>query len=315
MTGNLKHTLSQGVWVLRDQRHMAELPPRPRLLAVAVQVRAGDRQDRRRVRLAADHVDHRDVLPDAVAPSGKPRIARRWFSNWLVSAPSIVQCPELCTRGAISLASSPPSALRTARSRARRRNPSAPAIARAYASAGAWSSRGESGAGAYDTRRIPSRWMVLDERIAAQLAVAAARRQHRQLAVEAARTPPGSSGTPPSAPRPPLERPRAAQHRLPLAVVAEPARLQHRREADRVDGDRQLGEVSTAANGGSRHARAASKSVFSASRSCATSSAAGGGRTGTRRERPRRVDRHVLELVGHDVDAGGEAARARRGSS
>ena len=28
-----------------------------------------------------------------------------WFSNWLVSAPSIVQCPELCTRGAISFAS------------------------------------------------------------------------------------------------------------------------------------------------------------------------------------------------------------------
>ena len=41
----------------------------------------------------------------AVEPSGQPSTARRWFSNWLVSAPSIVQWPELCTRGANSLAS------------------------------------------------------------------------------------------------------------------------------------------------------------------------------------------------------------------
>ncbi len=41
-------------------------------------------------------------------PSGQPAIARRWFSNWLVAAPSIVQCPELCTRVAISFASSAP---------------------------------------------------------------------------------------------------------------------------------------------------------------------------------------------------------------
>ena len=36
----------------------------------------------------------------------QPRTARTWFSNWLVTAPSIVQWPELCTRGAISFASS-----------------------------------------------------------------------------------------------------------------------------------------------------------------------------------------------------------------
>ena len=43
-----------------------------------------------------------------VSPSGRPRIARRWFSNCEVTAPSMVQCPELCTRGAISLATSRP---------------------------------------------------------------------------------------------------------------------------------------------------------------------------------------------------------------
>ena len=35
-------------------------------------------------------------------------MARRWFSNCDVAAPSIVQCPELCTRGAISFASGLP---------------------------------------------------------------------------------------------------------------------------------------------------------------------------------------------------------------
>ena len=39
-----------------------------------------------------------------VEPSGRSRMARRWFSNWLVTAPSMVQWPELWTRGAISLA-------------------------------------------------------------------------------------------------------------------------------------------------------------------------------------------------------------------
>ena len=39
-------------------------------------------------------------------PSGRPEIARRWFSNCDVIAPSMVQCPELWTRGAISLARS-----------------------------------------------------------------------------------------------------------------------------------------------------------------------------------------------------------------
>ncbi len=45
------------------------------------------------------------VWPRArVLPSGRPQIARRWFSNWLVTQPSMVQWPELWTRGAISLA-------------------------------------------------------------------------------------------------------------------------------------------------------------------------------------------------------------------
>ena len=44
-------------------------------------------------------------LGASVGPSGQPRTARTWFSNWLVVAPSMVQWPELWTRGAISFAS------------------------------------------------------------------------------------------------------------------------------------------------------------------------------------------------------------------
>lgn len=78
-------------------------------LAVVMQVAVGD----------GDHLSHRGTAPMklsialsptlAVEPSGRPATARRWFSNWLHSAPSMVQCPELCTRGAISLAFRPPS--------------------------------------------------------------------------------------------------------------------------------------------------------------------------------------------------------------
>ena len=43
-----------------------------------------------------------------VPPSGRSLTARKWFSNWLATAPSMVQWPELWTRGAISLASTWP---------------------------------------------------------------------------------------------------------------------------------------------------------------------------------------------------------------
>jgi hypothetical protein len=38
-----------------------------------------------------------------VLPSGQPAMARTWFSNWLTAQASMVQCPLLWTRGAISL--------------------------------------------------------------------------------------------------------------------------------------------------------------------------------------------------------------------
>ena len=44
----------------------------------------------------------------SVPPRGRSRIARRWFSNWDVWEASMVWCPELCGRGAISLSSREP---------------------------------------------------------------------------------------------------------------------------------------------------------------------------------------------------------------
>jgi hypothetical protein len=38
-----------------------------------------------------------------VSPSGQPEIALTWFSNWLTRQASMVQWPELWTRGANSL--------------------------------------------------------------------------------------------------------------------------------------------------------------------------------------------------------------------
>jgi hypothetical protein len=51
----------------------------------------------------------REGISTSTGPSGRPQIARTSCSNWLVAQASIVQWPELCGRGAISLASTLPS--------------------------------------------------------------------------------------------------------------------------------------------------------------------------------------------------------------
>ena len=69
------------------------LRPGAWLLAVEVEVRAGDRAARPRRAARARSGSPSATRRDSVEPSGRPRIARRWFSNWLVAAPSIVQWP------------------------------------------------------------------------------------------------------------------------------------------------------------------------------------------------------------------------------
>ena len=59
----------------------------------------------------------------AGSPSGQPATARICCSNWEQAQASMVQWPELCTRGAISLTSSAPSFAQTVPPPARRHNP------------------------------------------------------------------------------------------------------------------------------------------------------------------------------------------------
>ena len=94
----------------------------------------------RRLRRRSDSASRRRGATRSVAPSGRPQIARIWFSNCEVTAPSIVQWPLLWTRGAISLNTGPSarrripsSACRHSRARRRclRASASASAMARA----------------------------------------------------------------------------------------------------------------------------------------------------------------------------------------
>ena len=141
----------------RGDGDVADLAARARRLAVVVQVRARHaRAPRRRRASRRCSSPSRSTPPRAVEPSGQPRTARRWFSNWLVSAPSIVQCPELCTRGAISFASSSPPTSNSS-TRARRRSRGRRAAASRELLAAAWSASSSPGAGARLTRRMPSR--------------------------------------------------------------------------------------------------------------------------------------------------------------
>ena len=85
---------------------MTDLAVGPRALAVDVQLRVRVRQHLRGGGTEPMKLYIAEWPTASQRPSGSPQTARRWFSNWLVSAASMVQCPELWTRGAISFASS-----------------------------------------------------------------------------------------------------------------------------------------------------------------------------------------------------------------
>ena len=124
--------------------------------------------------------------------------------------------------------------------------------------------------------------LVFAEIEGGEVAVEAARRHHRDFALEAdeafedrRRAAEGGEGR--------SEIVALAQQRLPLAVIAEAPRLQHRRPAEARQGARESAASSTAAKGAmARPSRA--RKVFSASRSWVTASARTPGRRGAPRE-------------------------------
>src|SRR5580704_19341686 len=96
-------------------------------------------------------------------------------------------------------------------------------------------------------------------------------------------------------------------HRLALAVVTEPARLQYRRQSDLLERRRQTSQAVRGGKGRRGDTKAADEILFGepilGDRQYL--------RIGTNRkagsEKRRRLCRHVLELVGDEIDIGGEA--------
>ncbi len=166
-------------------------------------------------------------------PNGQPSTARRCCSNWLVCAPSIVQCPELCTRGAISFASSVPSL-----------SNSSIASTPTYSSS-SQHARHDRLARSLHVGREPARRrvahaqdpvlvLVLDEGIAEDRPVDAASTQHRQLARERHECLRDERHATEVVPHPACVVV-AAHDLLALAVVAAPSRLHDRRQPDPLD--------------------------------------------------------------------------------
>ena len=165
-----------------------------------------------------------------VSPSGSPAIARTWFSNWLVTAPSMVQCPELCTRGAISLATSRPRRRRT-RWPARRHSRSAASTRFMCARVRAPAAAAIRAAGA----------IVAQDAVVVQFSAerVAWQRRRRGRAPRPAKPRSRTERSPreqrlrrPGPARPLRGPPAVAARRLALAVVAHAARLEHAGQAD-----------------------------------------------------------------------------------
>ena len=167
-------------------------------------------------RTAAEEVDHRGrAVGGRVDPSPSPQIARMCCSNCEVAAPSIVQWPELWTRGASSLTTSDPSRSRNSsdRQRAAQVHRARPASSRSRRRSAATS--GGIGAGATDSTRIPASWTVPGDR-------EGRRPRHRRRARRRPTALPRSRARARRAGRRPGGRPRRAQASSSSAAVDDP---------------------------------------------------------------------------------------------
>ena len=163
-------------------------------------------------------------------PSGSPHTARNCCSNWLVTQASTVRCPELCGRGASSLISSDSSRVTKNSTHS---TPTTSSFSRTQrASSTASSSHPPRHARRRDghVQDVPA-VLILDRAVVHELAVCAARRHHRNLAIEidegfehglllADRVPGFGRAV------------GRVDPELTLAVVAEGGGLEHRRAAE-----------------------------------------------------------------------------------
>ena len=168
----------------RTRSHARPCGPRAATCRSRASARAVRPSTGARIGQFADPVEHdADAAHADVSPSGRPSTARTWFSNWLRAAPSMVQCPELCTRGAISLPSSLAVARRTAPARTRRRSRAARRCARVRATRPAATAANPARARG-STERMPSACQFWYKRPGAEFAIAATHGDDRQLALE-----------------------------------------------------------------------------------------------------------------------------------
>lgn len=104
--GNL---LVQGGAIGAAQGSVADLAAGLEGLAVVVQTAIVDGDNLLHRRNHTDKVEYRALTYLGSRAQRQAGDGAQVVLNWLHSAPSMVQCPELCTRGAISLAFRPPS--------------------------------------------------------------------------------------------------------------------------------------------------------------------------------------------------------------
>ena len=248
----------------------------------------------------------------SVAPSGRPQIARIWFSNCEVSAPSIVQWPLLWTRGAISLN------IGLAADREEFQRQHADMAERVGDAPGERLAprrsrrRAPAPAGTSERTRMPPSWRLRGASQIDDLAVRAAAEQDREFGVEGDEAFEDRGRAAHRRPRP--RRPRPARrsgpgpcrHSRSAGSSGSPARRSAASAAS------SPARSSTGAKGAGRPPRRCDEASSRSSRSCAISSAA------TRRverrpagERGQRRGRDILELVGDDVDLLGEARQRR----
>ena len=137
-----------------DERDVAELAARPRLLAVEVEMRSGDGEHVRGGRHRADQVDHHR-RPARRSSRAAARGRRAGGSRTGSSRRPRSSSGRCCGRAARTRSRAGGRRRRRARARARRRSRARRAALAAYSSASAC---GALAAGARDVRRIPSSW-------------------------------------------------------------------------------------------------------------------------------------------------------------
>ena len=118
------------------------------------------------------------------SPSGRSRTARRWFSNWLVTAPSWVQWPVLCGRIASSLTSTRPSRVSNSSTARIPMTSSSLAIVSATCCACVGQPRVEVGRRGHDLVADAVELGARDDGVRRGLATRRAGHQRRQLATE-----------------------------------------------------------------------------------------------------------------------------------